>query len=73
MRVTDRTRWIFVEVHAASGVSGIGEASLQNRETEVAAALRARGAALTGRDAEPDPTPIKNALSLPEASRLRRR
>lgn len=32
LRITDRTRWIFLELAFASGVTGLGEASLNGRE-----------------------------------------
>jgi len=35
VRVSPKTRWLFLEVHAGSGLTGLGEASLQGRETMV--------------------------------------
>lgn len=68
VQVTDRTRWIFLEIASTEGFFGVGEASLQNREAEVATALRARAAALVGETAAPDRLPVRSALSLPEAA-----
>ncbi|RYE82516.1 MAG: hypothetical protein EOP19_16005, partial [Hyphomicrobiales bacterium] len=32
LRITDRTRWVFLELAFASGMTGLGEASLNGRE-----------------------------------------
>ncbi|HEV2513283.1 enolase C-terminal domain-like protein [Bosea sp. (in: a-proteobacteria)] len=35
LRITDKTRWVFLELAFASGVTGLGEASLNGRERQL--------------------------------------
>lgn len=35
LRITDKTRWVFLELAFASGVTGVGEASLNGRERQL--------------------------------------
>jgi len=49
--VDDQTRWIFVRLRAASGLTGAGEASLNGREDEVLLAARALTSTVIGLDA----------------------
>ncbi len=46
-----RTNWVFVKVHTADGITGVGEATLEMRETTVAAACQELERYLVGRDA----------------------
>lgn len=46
-----RTNWVFVKVHTADGITGVGEATLEMRETTVAAACHELERYLVGRDA----------------------
>src|SRR6185312_14082862 len=53
VRVSSKTRWLFLEVHAGSGLAGLGEASLQGREAMVKQAGDRFAPALLGMAAEP--------------------
>jgi galactonate dehydratase len=68
--VTPRTSWIFVEVETASGLRGVGEASLVGREDEVLAATRKLAPVIMDlRDASPDCLPKDYPLAaLPDAA-----
>ncbi|MBL9186627.1 MAG: galactonate dehydratase [Opitutaceae bacterium] len=46
-----RTNWVFVKVHTADGITGVGESTLEMRETTVAAACQELERYLVGRDA----------------------
>lgn len=45
-----RTNWVFVRVETDTGLSGVGEATLEYRETTVAEAIRELGRNFIGRD-----------------------
>jgi galactonate dehydratase len=45
-----RNNWLFVRIHTDSGISGIGEGSLQYKDAALAAELRNFGAYLQGKD-----------------------
>jgi galactonate dehydratase len=53
VRISSKTRWLFLEVHAGSGLSGLGEASLQGRETAVKQAGNRFAPSLLGMAARP--------------------
>jgi galactonate dehydratase len=53
VRVSPKTRWLFLELHTGSGLAGLGEASLQGRETMVRQAGDRFAPSLLGRSAEP--------------------
>lgn len=57
VQVTPRTQWVFVEIATASGLSGIGEASLNNRETQVLARAEAIGGELISQSQPVLPAP----------------
>lgn len=44
--VTRKTRWIFVEVETAAGLTGVGEASLNGQDRAVLEAIEALSEAL---------------------------
>jgi len=68
--VTPRTSWIFVEVETASGLRGVGEASLVGREDEVLAATKKLAPVIMDlREASPDCLPKDYPLAvLPDAA-----
>jgi galactonate dehydratase len=67
--VTPKTGWIFVEIETASGLRGVGEATLVGREDAVLAAARKFVPALIDRDASPDSLPKDYPLpALPDAA-----
>ena len=68
--VTPKTSWIFVEVETASGLRGVGEASLVGREDEVLAAARKLAPIIMElREASPDCLPKDYPLpAMPDAA-----
>src|ERR1700722_13698003 len=68
--VTPKTSWIFVEIETASGLRGVGEASLIGREDEVLAAARKLAPLIMAlREASPDCLPKDYPLpAMPEAA-----
>ena len=68
--VTPKTSWIFVEIETASGLRGVGEASLVGRENEVLAAVRKLAPIIMNRsEASPDCLPKDYPLPmLPDAA-----
>jgi galactonate dehydratase len=69
VRVSPKTRWLFLEIHAGLGLSGLGEASLQGRETMVRQAGDRFAPSLLGSAAEPGDM-IGRCGTLPEAAFL---
>jgi galactonate dehydratase len=69
VEVTPKTRWIFVELSTDAGLVGVGEASLNNQDGAVLAALRALGPAVfaLGHAA---PAPLGVPRGLAEAAAL---
>ena len=57
VQVTPKTQWVFLEIQTKSGLSGIGEASLNNRETQVLARAEAMAGALIGQSEPVLPAP----------------
>jgi galactonate dehydratase len=53
VRVSPKTRWLFLELRTGSGLAGLGEASLQGREAMVRQAGDRFAPSLLGRTAEP--------------------
>jgi galactonate dehydratase len=68
--VTPKTRWIFLEATTASGLRGVGEATLGGADQAVIAAMAALAPlALALPDASPDHLPATHPLpALPEAA-----
>jgi galactonate dehydratase len=60
--VTPKTNWIFVEIETASGLRGVGEATLVGHEEEVLAATRKLAPAIIGREASPNCLPADYPL-----------
>jgi galactonate dehydratase len=67
VRVSPKTRWLFIEIHAGSGLTGLGEASLQGRETMVRQAGDRFAPSLLGMAADPADR-IEQCGTLPEAA-----
>ena len=65
VQVTPKTQWVFLEIQTKSGLSGIGEASLNNRETQVLARAEAMAGALSW--------PIQTVSRHEQPGRCRRR
>jgi galactonate dehydratase len=68
--VTPKTSWIFVEIETASGLRGVGEASLVGREDEVLGAARELAPLIMElREASPDCLPKDYPLpAMPQAA-----
>ena len=57
VQVTPKTQWVFLEIQTKSGLSGVGEASLNNRETQVLARAETIAGELIGRSEPALPAP----------------
>ena len=55
LRISEKTVWIFLKVVDDEGLSGLGEATLQGRESEVLALLTEQAPMLVGTSAGPAP------------------